>query len=99
MSHEGLEKLLSIRKQFPYMVFGESQLQELTSSHFNSLVSQINTESRIQYTISHLKVTRGDQNSYKFKNKDRNIIQNMKNFKRLFKITNPLHKIENQKKS
>ena len=76
VSHEGLEELLSIRKQFPYMVFGESKLQELTSSHFNSLVSQLNTESRIQNTISHLKVSRGDLNSFNYKNKDRNIMRN-----------------------
>ena len=74
VSRDGLEELLNIRKQHPFMVFGESQLQEMTYSDFKSLVSQLVTESRIQNTISHLTVIRGNLSSSNYKTKDRNII-------------------------
>ena len=56
------------------MVFDESQLQELLLQISKSLVSQLVTESRIQNTISHLTVIRGNLSSSNYKTKDRNII-------------------------
>jgi len=65
ISQEDLKNLISIRTSLPFLVLGFSQLEEMSTRHFESLLAQQNSENIIQQTLYRIEEVRGSLNFYR----------------------------------
>lgn len=64
ISQEDFKNLISLRTSLPFLVLGLSQLEEMSTRHFESLLNQQNSENIIQQTLSRIEGVRGSLNFY-----------------------------------